>query len=450
MKISKKILLIFVLNLIVSTTNSQDPISAVIAGQVVKDVIQKFSDQVEDLMTQATMNGDYLLEKNLNKVSLIIQNVEHYLSAEMDKRVDQLSQESQSLIINLDKTLNESMGNATAQLLEMERFINLDVNDFLSRVPFFEEYIFMSEVKGYSLVNQSRGFYTVELIGNAFKVENIDSVKVNGTTLSADLLDKGLANRLRIRIPVTNIAGEFKLTDVSRFTLQVNSWREKDLIWWNPFTWFDEEMENFYSYEGRLLMLPIYPVISYKATEYVEVNKWSDEEYTSAEGIVKLGLTDRKDEWKRGSMETSVPLGCLMLQDKVITKVNQPAGWLYINNIRFDDANNKVIADVGDQFHDRESIFTIQVMYRKPEKQNVGQKIVLTQNEAEFDSLLKFGTYTSPLSEGYKYFDLTLDMFNGQHITFTPSDKPKFGVAVNVEGPVSYKVLRVVVSDPFN
>lgn len=149
-------------------------------------------------------------------------------------------------------------------------------------------------------------------------------------------------------------------------------------------------------------------------------------------------------------METSVPPGSLMLKDKVITRVNQPGGWLYINNIRFDDAANKVIADVGDQFHDRESIFTIQVMYKTPEKENAGQRIILKQNEMEFGQSLKFGTYISPLSNGYKYFDLTVDLFNGQHITFTPSDRPKHGVAVYVEGPISYKVLRVVVSDPFN
>lgn len=180
----------------------------------------------------------------------------------MDKRVKEISLESQNLIINLDKTLNESMENASAQILEMEKFISLDVNDFLNRVPFFKEYIFMSEVKGYSLVNQGRGFYTIELIGNAFKAENIDSVKINGSMLSADLLDKGRTNILRIRIPVTKLADKFKNTDVNRVSLQVNSWREKDAIWWNPFTWFDDEMENFYSFDGKLLLLPVYPVIS--------------------------------------------------------------------------------------------------------------------------------------------------------------------------------------------
>ena len=416
-----------------NSINSQEfVLSSAIADMFVKDFINKISEEAKKILDEATRNGDYLLEKNLSRLDLIIQNMMYQFSKDLDKKIKDLGKEEQKFMNDLNQLVDNGINTTAQKFLEVEQFFVLDVNDLLNRVnlPIIRKNYYIARIDGIGQSFKTRGFYRVVFIGNAFKQEIIDSLFIDGKYFFEGI-DKA-NNKISVDIPINSLNKYYQDTTISRKSIEIRSYKEKETVWYNPFTWFDNNYEKLSSYRGNLLLLPKYPVNNYTLSETVDINDWSEEEYDSERGHTMLGQSPGNKDWITGTIITSVPQDCLIIRDKLTTSAPEVGGWVFFRNFMF-TGDNKVIAEVGSQWEDRSVNFYLSCKYKKPLKKTIENRVFLESKNQKCEKLLKYGDYTCKLSKGYGGFIMNVELFNGEEITLIPSESRKKGISIRVE-----------------
>lgn len=403
-------------------------------------VLNSASKEIQKLLAEATKDADYVLEKNLARLSLIIDNLQNNLSRELDKRFSQLSRLEKEAFNDLNEVAQNTLKTTSKKFLEAEEFLAMDVSTTLGQIPFFKKKLYISSIEGIGQKFRISGFYQVTIKGTAFGFETNDSIQVNGKAIQDFIPGR---SSVTFNIPVEIINDKFQDQKISRveFSIRAYSKSKKGLL--------KKRYKNVYTFKGKLLLLPKLPVTKYKLILSTNSNRWSKEEYDGEEGHSLVQAAPGDQRWAYGTITASVPPGCLLLKDKVTARVGGDLGWTVISsNYTFNEDKNTVTTDCKHQWEDRSVDFYLRCKYKKP---------IMTQNDSQATleymgrkqrNGLPYGTFLCKLPATYGFFVLEISLFNGEKIVFTPDDVEKSGITAKVKSAGGdFKNLVVEVKD---
>lgn len=437
------------------STNAQALVAGLTGDLLVKDVLRTASDEVGKRIDQATRNGDYLLERNLGRLDLILQNLESKLSDDLEKRIEDLDEVQENAMLNLNNTAEKAIKMTAANVLKVEEFLFMDISTLANSIPFLKTNIFISSIQGYGQKFREQGSYTVTFRGNAFNPGNQNEIFINNQRVADEWIDDSPHNELTINIPAKVLNSLFTDSEVKRVPLSLKTIKKKETTWKDFHTWFNDVYDTLVEYKGKMQLLPKLPVTSYELIEYVDTKVWSDEEYpTTFENGHAYLLASPKKGTSTGTIRATIPAGALLVQDvSKITKKTSLDGdprapWSGFRDFTFHSETNPPMLEafVWHQITEGPVDFWMTCRYKILVAGKPQEKLgYLQANGKEMKGRLGYGTYTYPVSENYGSYNLKILFFNGDvvHI-ISKKGESQGGLTTNVQSITETSKILIV------
>ncbi len=437
-KINLLLAIIFVIS---SNLKAQGPFSKLMPDDpALNKAIDQVRKDLQPLIDQAMKNGDYVLEKNLSRLNLMLSNLYNSLSSDLERKISKIGKQASAAINAFDKVAEQAVNNVSGKLMTLQDFLNMNIQNWVNSIPFVKDKIYVFDIQGSGQRYQKNGYYTVSVLGNGFRLENIDSVYVDGKPLNkenVDIQDKG--NQISFQIPAAMLQKKFSDTKMNRVEFTVKSFSIKK----------KQKLKLVYAFSSKILLLPKLTVTSYNLEVYSNQTKWSDKIYdVTGTGIINPNGGGNAFAW--ATVDVSVPDGCLILRDQIAAKTDGIWAGCINGNYKFSDNDTKVTTSCWHQYSDRTTKTEITVHYRKPEVIRDGKptKGYLTLHDKMIKGGLPTNTYLYDLPENYSFYRLDVTLFNGQTYTFVPGgDMQKNGISTSVSEDGKFYKLVVVVGD---
>ncbi len=422
---------IAVLTLALSAGKSQAQFE-VIGGLVVGKALDDFANRLDQIVGDATKNGEYVVEKNGRILQGVVRDARIQLEEVLDKKVNDLKGEHRNFLATLN-TLVDEIKDSHARILELQDFLALDLENIVGQMPGQKtlfgsksEKLSFRRLDGYSQVFQKEGVYSFRVIGAAFGPGYRSAVKVNGTKVKIMDMRTPRIYVLEFDVPVEVLNKTFDDYDVRRVDIQIESFTE------------DKEKPVF-SYDNKILLLPKQP-ISVRLVERYTGKEMSKETYDSEEGsrfLPKTNVYPNKDEepCSRGTASVTVPPGCVIEKNTVETRIEPAAltSWSrWDKETNYSNEDRTVSKSCKHWIEKTDITIYLKVKYRKPV--TVTKDRVLPVGTAVKDKFfIPFGTTLVDLSGDYQSFTLEAKWFNGREYTLTPVQITRPGIKAALE-----------------
>lgn len=425
---------------------------AVVGGVTAGDQLDSLHNRVESVLGRATANGDYLLEKTTRGADLALKNAANILAEQRDTTLDRLSVQELQLLTTIESLVGQ-LDRLESDVLDLEDFIYLDIQNIISQIPFFERRFLLRRIDGFSLVHRESGVYTIRLIGNAFGPGFRSAVTIGGIEIGAAQMRSPREHVIEFDVNAADINDQFIGDSVNRIDLAVDSFeRQKNSFWRRMLSFFtipEEEEKNLLSIKTKLLLLPRHP-IRYSLVEHASIPDWSDDQHWSTEGSAFCPRTNRsargEDPHNLCTACAHIPQNALMLKETVSRRIIPEIAWGYwIGSPSFSNADKTVCQTFKHWIHDKDRAVYLKVKYREPSQVMQDRPV---QFENDNSGALAYGTYTAPLSKHYQSYTLRLDYFNGRTVLLTPSTATATDIHVGLESLSNFKRLTVTLKGP--
>ena len=163
---------------------SPDPVSSTVTASILSNQLKDTTDKLTASIDRATINSDYLLEKNLMRLELVGHALAGRLEKEMGTNREFVSVELAEAMTKFSELIDQAQGG----FLEIEDFFVLDVQRMLNQIPFKPDEYLIRRVDGYSVEYRNGGVYEFRLLGNAFEPGNSYKVTVDGVSVDLSLI----------------------------------------------------------------------------------------------------------------------------------------------------------------------------------------------------------------------------------------------------------------------
>ncbi|UGQ48232.1 hypothetical protein [Massilia endophytica] len=447
--------IILVLGLLLSLGHASAQVTvvpAIVAGAVAKDVINDINDKLRAHITQATISGDYLLEKSARELQLLLANSDTVLKGNIDRTFDHLTQQQQQFLKTAAEMTNK-LDEFAEKTMSIEQFAAMDLNTLLGTLPFVDGNAFLlKRVQGYSQVYKTKGTYTVKFTGQAFKQGRRVLVTINGQIVQLQPFSTDYV--AVAEIPVSLVNPLFKDKDVNRIKVTVQSWEKRKYLG-KLVKGAEKQVLN---YDTDILLLPKKPT----TVELMEVTAgkgWSQEIYTIS-GQKLASPTGCNGCWISYEVSVTIPMGTLMIPDRTRAWVSSgvaPGTWgNWSEGIRFTDVGpngpTRAARIFAHQIHDQARMLDMEVSYRKPLVTAGRRKVALKEamsNEEVTDGLAYDVMYEGTFSEEYAGYYLRLKLFNGKEVTLNEVSPNPPGIVVSPNIQSSIKRVTVTLKNPY-
>ncbi|NJA06968.1 hypothetical protein HC024_14740 [Methylococcaceae bacterium WWC4] len=418
----KFILALFFTLLTPSFSQAADPITSTILTTLAIKQVKDTTDKITAAVDRATLNTDYMLEKNLRTLQLISNSL-------MTKLQDELGQNREYISTELAETttrLSELVDQAKGGLLEIEDFASLDAQRLINQLPLKSDIFLVKRVDGYGVQYKVKGSYDFQLIGNAFEPGNQYTVTISNQRLDPGMIFGGAAaNILRFSAPVTTLNGDFKKDSIKRIPLKVEVTKPgKD--------------KPHYVFVSDILLLPTHPVqLILRETKKSFV--WNNEDNSKICSRT-VGPSGANGVWTQGEMTCSVD----DLKNQKFTRqvsANTSGSHSRVDNVTFSGDKTTVQGICHNQCHDcpRTCTWVLGVQSRSAisETLPVGFEVLsingLQPYTDQTATFLAYGSYEAKLSKDTETFTLVAEYFNGRQVTLYPQKLSEYGLRIAVD-----------------
>jgi hypothetical protein len=427
-------------------------IAPVAAGVVAKDVLDDLNDKLTARITQATVAGDFVMEKGARELQLLLANADTVLKGNIDRTFDKLTLQQQQFLRSAVELTNKLDGLAD-KTLSIEQFAAMDLNTLVGMLPFVDgDKFLLRRVNGYSQIFRGKGVYTIKFTGQAFKNGRRVLVSVNGQAIQ--LLPFASDYVAVAEIPVELVNPLFKDKEVGRIKVRVQSWNKRTYLG----KLVAGAEKRVLDYETDMLLLPKKPV-TFELSEITAGKGWSKDVYTVT-GKQLASPTGKSGRWMQYEVSATIPSGTLMVKDRTRTWVSagvQPGPWgNWAEDVRFTDIGEngptRAARVFAHQIHDQSRMLEMEVAYRKPViaegRRHVVLKEVLSGQEAG-DGLSYDSLYEGTFSEEYAGYYLRLRLFNGKEYTLDAQTPGPVGIDVRPNIQSAIKKVTVLLKNPY-
>lgn len=424
MKIKLYLLIIIVIGQIELSYGQN--IFKVVEENTVGNFIKNISNEVNKMLGDATTRADYLLEKNLTMLNLMINNLQKNLSSDLDKKIKNIKGATKEAIYDIGEVAGNLLKATKNDFLKSEEFLKIDIFEILNKIPLIRKNYFISSIDGIGQSFRNSGEYSLTIMGSAFNFEDSILFSINGKLLGSNEVVPGRSSAT-ISFPANYVNGSFKNTEVNRVPFTVRSFRKKKR---------KGAYKEIYSYNGKLLLLPKLPVVKYRLIISNTEDRWAKEETESQVFEKEIPRAVGDKQWSEGFITAQIPTGVLLLKNTIDVHPDNNLAWTVIDrNYKYDLAANTITVRVRHQWDSRTVKFYLSYKYKMPIKSAEKDTTVFLENATgrKYKSGLPFGTHFFKLSNRYGFFILEVTMFNGEVITFTPNDPEKSGISVKVK-----------------
>jgi hypothetical protein len=398
-------------------------------------ILGRLEASVDARIDHAANRAEYLEEKTLRQLALLIDNLHEILRDQQETLWGNLAPNLQNSLRQIESVLDRA-DQLAGKVLELEDFMVLDLQMLINEMPWKAERFLLRRIDGYSQFFQPTGTYTYRLVGNAFQPDNRIQASIAGAGIQPEWIHLGeRAHTVRFEIPAQILNPRFPEQGSPRrvpFVLVVT--RPAEGLWsWLP---FGEKETEVFRLEESLTLLPKLAA-TYELREHLAQDqpaaaaRWSG---WSAE----ITVPGRRSECSGcGSCPScsraNCEWGCLRLPAGSVP-ARDGRGQIIADKRETDSpygkfgCNPPIIRDTGEicwrykNWHTREHHASFRVKYFPREKAVTKQLVSLTKLGSD-DSVggLEFGqTYQRIFVAGYQSFDLVLRLFNGREIQATP------------------------------
>lgn len=402
-----------------------DPVNitatTVTAAAAIKQ-LKDTTDKITAAADRATINSDYLLEKNLRSLQLIANSLMEKLKEEAGVNRDFVSRELSETTTRLSELVDQAKGG----ILEIEDFASLDLQRLINQLPLKSDIFLVKRVDGYGVEYKKKGTYEFQLLGNAFEPGNLYSVTISNKKIDREYIYGGAsANTLRFSVPVSLLNGEFKKEAIKRIPLIIEVTKpNKD--------------KAHYVFSSEVLLLPIHPVqLVLKETR--KSFEWADEN-NSKICSRSVGPSGRNGVWTQGEMTCAVDEAKTQRFTRQIS-VNTSGSHSKADGATFNGDKTVAQSICHNQCHDcpRTCTWVFGVQSKKPTSEIVPVTLQslslngLDPYTIETSTYLAYGTYDARLSKESETFTLIAEYFNGKQVTLFPQKLSDYGLRVSID-----------------
>lgn len=419
---------------------STDPVSSTVTATVLSNRLKDTTDKLTASIDRATINSDYLLEKNLMRLELVGHALAGRLEKETGTNREFVSVELEEAMTKFSELVDQAQGG----ILELEDFFVLDIQRILNQIPFKKDEYLIRRVDGYSVENRINGAYEFRLLGNAFEPGNSYKVTVDGVSVDPSNVYGGASsNTLRFTVPVDLLNNKFSVGKVERisYSLAVSK----------PNT--DKE---FFEFESHILLLPTHPV-QFKLTETRKDHRWSGEN-NSKICSRSVGPSGRNGVWTQAEMSCSVSDPA---QERFTREKSRRTSGSHsrADAARFNADKTTATSTCHNQCHDcpRTCTWDLGVeskVYYSGDFEIELKPLSLTSLKpvtADGSSFIPYGSYEAKISSEYETFTFSSQYFNGKPIVLHPRKLTEYGIRIAIDSDDSqdaqFKRLIIEVKD---
>lgn len=452
--------------------NAHSQVPEIAGATAVKELLQKFRDDLHGIIGNATSSGNYLVEKAAREALVVLSSFEVILEKQLNKSFDRIGDLEQEALGALAGEIDKIKGMKDS-ILNYAEFFTLDVNNLINRIPFLKKKYFILKIKGFGQEFRETGHYTYKILGNAFSLNNKIKVEFSNRNIVAlDDMENMLVGTFKtrngrrvptmenmtpsnasyyhverdgeliIKILAEYFNDQFRKRDVTRVPIKIRVYRKQKPFWK---IWRKSKFKKIFEYSGQTLLLPKYP-IKYEFTEYYGQRAKSREiRWASNDGVIgATGKPAKKPNPLCGEREVKcewicvkAPRGTQFIQGK--TRWSQSySGHGALDGSEYRDGYTEYCILYKHWKHNDSRKVTVQAGYHplSTEVRSRNSSLSPTHGQsglskiARVEKLLRFGEqYSVRLSDKNKSFDLSYWYFNGERGAISPKSPkhaPKF------------------------
>lgn len=399
-----------------------DPVSSSVSTALITNQIKDTTDKLTASVDRATINSDYLLEKNLRRLELVSHALTGRLEKEMGTNREFVSKELAEATTKFSELVDQAQGG----VLEIKDFIALDIQRIINQIPLKKDEYLIRRVDGYGVEYRKSGAYEFRILGNAFSPGNNYKISIADKTIDpSNIYGGATANTLRFTVPVDIINGLFKKQTIQRIKLVVSS-RESGS---------DKE---FFNFKSHVLLLPTHPV-AYKLTETKRTFRWSGEN-SSKVCRRDVGPSGSNGVWTQGSMSCTVNDPANQRFTRQISAITS-GSHSRPDSASFNGNRTTATSICHNQCHDcprtctwnlgvESKVFYSGDEYIMLKPLSLNAMSPYNDNEKTY---IAYGSYSANLSNDYETFTIAAEYFNGKQIVLHPQKLKEYGIRVSVD-----------------
>lgn len=399
-----------------------DPVTSTVTTSMLTSQLEDTTDKLSASVDRATINGDYLLEKNIRRLELVAHALTGRLEKEMGTNREFVSIELAEAMTKLSELVDQAQGG----VLELEDFFALDIQRIINQIPLKKDEYLIRRVDGYGVKFQGKGAYDFRLLGNAFDPGNSYTVSVNGESIDpANIYGGASSNTLRFTIPVDAINEKFSASELKRMPLNVSVTKPG-------------ASEAFFTFSSHILLLPTHPV-RYRLTETTKTFKWSGEDSTKV-CTKPLGPSGRNGVWTQGAMSCSVDKPNTQRFTGLKSK-STTGSHSRVDNPVFSAGNTVASSTCHNQCHDCPR--TCSWVFGVESKEFYSGDFNVSLDPLSLDTVkpivdqqstyIPYGTYAAKLSSGHETYTFAVEYFNGKQVVLHPQKLKEYGVRLSID-----------------
>lgn len=452
-KLVKSAISLAVLCLIVQAPARADVIGVIVGGAVTKNVVTEITDQLNSVIAQAAVQGNFLVEKSARELQLLLANGDTVLQNNLDKTFDGLTQQQKTFLKGAAE-MTDKLSTMSSKMLEVEQFAAMDLNTVLGSLPGVDGNKFLlRSVSGYSQAYKEKGVYRVKLVGQAFKNDRRVLITIDGKPIR--LLPFSTDYVATAEIPVELLAEKFADDKVNRIPIKIQSWSKRGWLG----SMLNGPERNDLNYDSQLLLLPKKPV-TYELVEQTAGKGWSPTVSTLSNTAI-AAATGASGNWRSYGVSVTIPPGTKMLPERTRCwiQVGVPAGswgyWSACNQLTDNDINGPRTASgvFAHQIHDQNRTLAIEASYVTPVTID-GRNMIKLQDpvtaKVEDKALAFDNLYQAKFSSDYSTYFLRLTYFNGNVITVGATTPNPPGIEVSPSITATAKTVTVKLKNPYD
>jgi hypothetical protein len=189
-------------------------IGASLAGSEARKVIESARAAASKLLAEGTNSGNALLIRSGNELNVFADNASRILGAEIDKKLDRVSEENRKLLVELHGA-TEAVRRLESTVYNLKDAVALDLQEVAGRLPFTQtDKQFIQRIEGVTQLQQDSREFVLSAWAHRFGTDSESlqtsfSLIVDGEAVSARV-ERIEAHRATFFIPPQALKSKFK------------------------------------------------------------------------------------------------------------------------------------------------------------------------------------------------------------------------------------------------